>query len=288
MTRRRRLLIVGGGIATVAIVIGALTMGPRVWRVITRLYTYYAMPLYSEPMLSEGSYTNVIFLHHSVGENLIGEGGVRALLTELGYQFWDHGYNQKGLVRPDGMSTGAHYGIPGALSRGDTDVGGLARLFAQPVTDPPDNAFSRLMQHEVIIVKSCFPNSAIKSDDMQEQFQAWYLQMRDVMDQHPDRIFILVTSPPLHPLKTSADEATRARNITNWLRSDEYLKGHPNIFVFGFFDLLADPDTNMLHAKYQKNADEADSHPNRSANEIIGPQFVEFVIQSVESYRASR
>jgi hypothetical protein len=123
---------------------------------------------------------------------------------------------------------------------------------------------------------------------MQEQFQESYLQMRDVMDQHPDRIFILVTSPPLHPLKTNADEAARARIIADWLRSDEYLAGHPNIFVFDFFDLLADPDTNVLHAKYQKNANEADSHPNRLANEGIGPQFVEFVIQSVESYRASR
>ena len=144
-----------------------------------------------------------------------------------------------------------------------------------------------ILSHEVIITKSCFPNSAIKSDEMQEQFQVWYLQMRDVMDQHPDHIFIIVTSPPLHPLATNADEARRARAIANWLQSDEYLAGHPNVFVFDFFDLLADPSTNTLRAEYQLSPDEPDSHPNRLANERIGPLFVKFTDEAVQTYRRS-
>jgi hypothetical protein len=153
------------------------------------------------------------------------------------------------------------------------------------VTDPPSNAFSRVVQHEVIAFKSCFPNSAVKSDEMQEQFQTWYLQMRDVMDQHPDHVFVLVTSPPLHPLATDADEARRARAIADWLKSDEYLTGHSNIFVFDFFDLLADPDTHMLRAGYQIDPDESDSHPNRLANETIGPLFAEFIDEAVQTYK---
>jgi hypothetical protein len=153
------------------------------------------------------------------------------------------------------------------------------------VTDPPANAFSRLLQHEVIVVKSCFPNSAIKDDEMQEQFKTWYLQMRDAMDRHPDRIFIIVTSPPLHPLMTNADEARRSRAIADWLKSDAYLAGHPNAFVFDFFDLLADPSTNVLRAEYQVGPDDADSHPNQTANEIIGPLFVEFIHETVQTYK---
>jgi hypothetical protein len=249
------------------------------------LYTYYTMPVFSEPVESVGDYTNIIFLHHSVGHNLIAEGNVRPLLTELGYRFWDHDHNHIGLTRPDGTSTGSHYRVPGARGRGDTDVGGLAKLFAQPVTDPPDNAFSRLMQHEVIIVKSCFPNSAIKSDAMQEQFQSWYLQMRDVIDEHRDHIFVIVTSPPLHPEQTNSDEARRARAIADWLTSDSYLAGHPNLFTFDFFGLLADPSTNTLRSEYQRDTDDPDSHPNRLANETVGPLFVEFVDQAIRSYR---
>lgn len=262
-------------------------MGPSLWRAFTGVVTYLSMPVYDEPMESDGRYTNVIFLHHSTGQNLIAEGDVRPMLTELGYQFWDHGYNQTGLVRPDGTPTGASYRIPGGLGRGNTDVDGLARLFSQPVTDPPENAFSRLLQHEVIITKSCFPNSAIESDERQEQFQTWYLRMRDAMDQHPDRMFIVVTTPPLHPLATNVNEAQRARAVADWLKSDAYLGGQPNVFVFDFFDLLADPSTNMLRTEYQRSPDEPDSHPNQLANETIGPLFVAFVDEAVQTYRST-
>jgi hypothetical protein len=273
------LLIIGIGVVTM------VAMGPRLWNAFSRLYTYMSMPVYDEPMETDGSYTNVVFLHHSTGQGLITEGNVRPLLTELGYRFWDHGYNQEGLVRPDGTPANATYRIPGALGQGNTDVGGLAELFSQPVTDPPSNAFSRLMQHEVIIVKSCFPNSAVKSDEMQQQFQTWYLQMRDVMDQHPERVFIIVTSPPLHPEQTTTDEARRARAVADWLKSDAYLAGHPNVFTFDFFDLLADPSTSTLRSEYQLDREEPNSHPNQLANETIGPLFVAFIDEAVRTYR---
>jgi hypothetical protein len=259
-----------------------------------RLRTFIPLPVAHEPMQADGSYTNIIFLHHSTGTNLIAQGNVRPLLSELGYQFWDHGYNYQGLVRPDGTRTGTSYRIPGNMGRGNTDVDGLAALFKQPVAaaplhsagqaDPPNNAFSRLLQHEVIVVKSCFPNSAVKDEAMQRQFQAWYLEIRDVIGQHPDRIFILVTSPPLHPLATNAEEASRARAVANWLKSDEYLAGQPNLFVFDLFDLLADPATHTLRSEYQLSADKRDSHPNRVANETIGPLFVAFIDQAIKTY----
>jgi hypothetical protein len=289
MTTRRKRFILLSAVAVLIIGIVVLMTWPmwqRLWRkALSRLRTYDSLPVYTELIESDGSYTNVVFLHHSTGGALIAEGNVRPLLTELGYQFWDHGYNHEGLVRPDGTPAHASYHIPGSRGRGNTDVDGLVELFSQPVTDPPSNAFSRLLQHEVIAFKSCFPNSAIKSDAMREQFQAWYLEIRDVVDQHPDRVFILVTSPPLHPLATNPDEAVRARFIADWLKSDEYLKGHPNLFVFDFFDLLTDPDTNMLSVKYQRDPDRSDSHPNRLANEIIGPLFVEFIDEVVRTYK---
>jgi hypothetical protein len=55
--------------------------------------------------------------------------------------------------------------------------------------------------------------------------------------------------------------------------------------VFDFFDLLADLDTHMLRAGYQIDPDQSDSHPNRLANETIGPLFVEFIDEAVQTYR---
>jgi hypothetical protein len=177
---------------------------------------------------------------------------------------------------------------PGVKGGGNTDPEGLAVLFAQPVHDSPDNAFSRLLQHEVLLFKSCFPNSAIRSDEGLEQRKTWYLQMRDVIDQHPDRIFIFLTTPPLHPEKTTPEDAARARALVNWLQSDEFLAGRPNLFVFDFFDLLADPETNVLRTEYQRDPDSTDSHPNTLANQTIGPLFVGFVDKAVQTYRANQ
>jgi len=264
---------------------GVLLAMPQLRSLLAALRGLIPGPIADEPIPSDGTYTNVIFLHHSTGRALIAEGNVRALLSRRGYQFWDHGYNQQGLIRPDGTPAGGSYRIPGNRGRGNTDVDGLVRLFSQPVTDLPSNAFSRLLQHEVIIFKSCFPNSAVEDQVMEEALRESYLQIRDVIDQHPDHVFILVTSPPLHPLATNRQEAARARAIADWLASDAFHGAHPNLFVFDLFDRLADPETHMLRAGYQKDTQEPDSHPNRAANETIGPQFVEFIDQSAQTYR---
>jgi len=233
---------------------------------------------------SRGHYTNVIFLHHSTGRNLIEQGGVREQLTEAGLDFWDHDYNPRGLTRPDGTRAGYSYSIPGD----NTDPDGLAQIFSQPLYPWPLNAFSGLMQHEVIIFKSCFPVSHIVDDAQLEQYKSYYLQMREVMDQYPDHIFIVVTPPPLNPASTDAEAAARARAFAVWLASDEFLDGHPNVFTFDFFDLLAEgdpaaPDFNMLREEHREGTD---SHPNEHANRAIGPLFADFIVEVVGTYRA--
>jgi hypothetical protein len=225
--------------------------------------------------------TRIIFLHHSCGQNLIEQGGVRQGLTALGYEFYDHGYNEEGLRLADGSYTGTNFNVPGD----NTDPDGFAAIFAQPLHDPPDNTFSHLMQYDVIAFKSCFPVSNIESDGQLAEYQSYYLSIRDRMDQYPDKIFIVVTQPPEIPNDTYPEAAARARAFTDWLASAEYLSGHPNVFTFNFFDLLADPSDNMLRAEYR--VDEWDAHPNELANQTIGPLFADFIDQAVGTYTAS-
>jgi hypothetical protein len=71
------------------------------------------------------------------------------------------------------------------------------------------------------------------------------------------------------------------------LGSEDFLQGYSYILIFDFFDLLAEgdpdsPELNMLRQEYREGTD---SHPNRLANETIGPIFVDFVIHSIEEYR---
>ncbi|MBL7062782.1 MAG: CIA30 family protein [Anaerolineae bacterium] len=228
----------------------------------------------NHPSLAQS--VRVIFLHHSCGENLIEQGNVREGLTALGYEFYDHGYNDEGLRLADGSYTGTNFDVPGD----NTDPDGFAAIFAQPLHDPPDNTFSYLMQYDIIAFKSCFPVSNIGSDGQLAEYQSYYRSIRDRAGQYPDKVFIIVTQPPQVPFNSDPTEAARARAFANWLQSDEYLAGHPNVFVFDFFGLLAGDD-DFLRPEYR--ADEYDAHPNEQANRTIGPLFVAFVDQAVRS-----
>ena len=235
---------------------------------------------------STDDYRNIIFLHHSVGANLIDEGNLKALFSENGYAFWDHSYNWPGLRDPAGNVLGFSYNVP----NDNTDPDGLAAIFAQPLYDLPLNTFSALMQHQVIAFKTCYPTSGIKSDEILARIKAHYLSIRDVIDRHPDKLFIVLTQPPLNPAETDRAAATRARAFADWLMSDKYAKGHPNLYAFDLFDQLAEEDPNspeysMLRADYRTGSD---SHPNRTANETIAPVFVEFATRAIEQFSADR
>lgn len=143
-----------------------------------------------------GDFTNIIFLHRSTGRNLIEQGGIRESLSEAGYSLWDHGYRwHDGLKGPDGNRTGYFYNI----QDDNTDPDGLAGIFSQKAHGLPPNALSGLLQHEVIIFKSCFPVSHIAGDEQLRDCQTYYFSMRQVMDGDPDRPFIIVTPPPPEP-----------------------------------------------------------------------------------------
>ncbi|MCL5999494.1 MAG: hypothetical protein M1546_26030 [Chloroflexi bacterium] len=234
---------------------------------------------------SHSKFTNVVFLHHSVGQNMIEQGHVREAFTAAGYDFFDHGYNDQGLRMPSGAPAGYSYNVP----ESNTDPDGLAAVFSLPGLELPVNAFSGLLQHEVIVIKSCYWVNNIKDDAQLAAYQAYYRTIRDAMDHHRDKLFVIVTSPPVNPAGTNAAEAARARAFASWLKSAEFLDGHPNIVTFNLFEYLAnnDPasaDYSMLRSAYR---DGDDSHPNRTANEQIGPQLADFVINAAQAYRSA-
>jgi hypothetical protein len=246
------------------------------WR-IALVLALAAVSLSVIPAAAQERPIQILFMHHSTGGNLIAQGGVREAFTDLGYAFWDHGYNEEGLVDPAGDWLGVNWEVPDD----NTDPDGWYTIFNQPVTDPPSNTFTHMLQADVIIFKSCFPNSNIDSEEMLGDYQRYYLSIRDVIDQHPDKLFIPFTIPPLVPNETSPENAARARRWSEYLTSEEFWGGHPNIAVFDFFSLLAD-ENGFLRSEYR--GDEYDSHPNEFANQTVGPVFVAFVDQAIRSF----
>ncbi len=236
-----------------------------------------------------GSLTNLFFLHHSVGHGIIDDGVRNAIHTYntfnmTSYDFWDHGYtSDRGLSGPDGVETGTNYGD----SCETTDPGDLYMLWTSGEAGWSSTRNLILDNHEVIAFKSCFPASDIwDSTELQER-KDYYLAMRDFFDTRLDRLFVVVSQPPLHPDETNTDNAGRARQFAEWLKSGVYLTGHPNVVCFDLFNELAQPDdgsatANRLRTAYQPGW--VDSHPNTLGNETVAPVFADFMCDSAGAY----
>jgi hypothetical protein len=233
---------------------------------------------------NHGEYTNLVFMHQSTGANLIREGGLRQMLDDAGLQLWDQGYNYLRLFDPGGAARRYSYSVPGD----QTDPVSLSRIFSQREYSLPLNTLSGLLQHEVIILKSCFdPTSRIESDEKLEEYKAAYRAIHQRMSQHPEKLFIVLTQPPLNPAETDTAQAKRARQLAKWLDSQEFKGGLQNLYVFDLFDRLAVADSgeaeaNMLRPEY-RNGD--DSHPNTRANEEIAPGVAQFIEQAIVAFR---
>jgi hypothetical protein len=243
--------------------------------------------------------TKIIFLHHSTGRLLIQLGGIRKLLHAknkiegANYEFWDHDYNKIGLSGPLGNRLKISLEIP----NDNTDPNGLDDIFSQPVHSPADNALSNMVLFNVVITKSCFPNSAIKTEAQLDRYKFHYSHIRETISRFPNIMFILLTQPPLIPkpfpgypdsASTNIEDALRARKFSNWMKSNDFKNGSSNIFVFDLFDLLAEPETatknaNMLRHGYRSFLG-FDSHPNYRANRVIAPIFVEFLSENIQKF----
>jgi hypothetical protein len=235
--------------------------------------------------------TNLFFLHHSTGDGIVVEGDMRGTINaynsqhKTSFAFWDHEYNSQGLRDPSGQLTGTNYAIPGD----NTDPDGLHQLWTSQQSDWQAARNKILNNHEVIAFKSCFPASAIAGASELNQRKTWYLAMRGFFDTRKDKLFVVMSTPPLHRLDTSATEAKNARAFADWLCSSTYLSGHPNVKCFDLFDHLAHPDdgsaaANMLKYSYEIDHSSSDSHPNQLANQTVGPIFATFLINAALSY----
>ena len=231
--------------------------------------------------------SNLFFLHHSTGDGLITGGDMRGVIANYNaahsasFAFWDHGYNGDGLRDPAGNVLGVSYDIPGD----NTNPDGLYYLWTSTDDEASACRNTILANHQVIAFKSCFPASDIPDTDTLNQYKAWYLAMRDVFGQYPDHLFVVMSTPPLHRLATTATQAGNARQFANWLKSSEYLANHANIVCFDLFDYLAGAD-NMLKYEYEGSHEGSDSHPNLTANQTVGPIFANFLITSALNYDA--
>lgn len=218
----------------------------------------------------------MVFLHHSVGKGLLIQGGLGDSLAQLGL-----------LVR------GATYGDDVGQR---TDMADWPSKFQNDMSriltfkGHPNVYYENGITNDVVMFKSCFPNSYVESDGTGPgspasrqrtiaNYKAVFESLGKEMQKHKDKLFVYLTYPPLVPSVTSPDNAARARKFNNWLL-EEYLAayrketGLDNFVIFDLFDVLAD-SSNELKPEYRVS-DPSDSHLNNKANEEATRRFMEF------------
>jgi len=238
---------------------------------------------------------SIIFLHHSTGGGVYYDGGVEDWFAaynadhNTSYQISERSY-------PDAPYDWANYPydywslwINGACDSANPNIECLDSLAAA---------------YDVIIFKHCFPGAGLEVDDGQPDvasavktlanYKLQYRALRDLMDSHPDTLFILWTLAPLHRLATDAGQAARARQFVDWVNAEfltEDGRRHPNIAIFDFWAIVAEDDpaptlgkANCLRYEYEGSHFDSDSHPNAAANQIAGPQFAQSIVSAIETF----
>lgn len=209
----------------------------------------------------------LVFVHHSTGENWItdGNGNLGQALTAANYFVSDTNYGWGPADADVGSGTiGDH-----------TDIGHWYNWFAGPHRDTyMTSLFAESGQHssytrmgtdpgganEIVMFKSCFPNSALAgnpgdaatsgANPLRGQdagsarmtvanVKGIYNDLLPYFAAHQEKLFIIVTAPPLDSGATNASQAANARAVNNWL-VDSWLAGYPhnNVAVFDFYDVL--------------------------------------------------
>ena len=214
--------------------------------------------------------SRILFIHRSVGENIIVEGRLYDLLDDS-IDFSDFNQNTS-ILRNKSKSNNSEFQMPG----NNTHPENYAVLFSNKTTE----MLNFVMNFDIIIIKSCYPNSNIKSTFELEKIKNYYNSIFSFFSNYPEKNLIAITSPPLQPIMTKLSSAKRAKELTNWLVS---LNLNSNIKIFDLFDLLADK-SGRLKRQYRRFLP-FDSHPNKKANVKIAKELASTMInvQSVAS-----
>ena len=218
----------------------------------------------------------LVFVHHSTGEHWLADnyGGLGLALMNSGYYVSDTNYGWG----PGSIGDHTDIGYWWTWFRGPSSKTYLDALYAESgqhyAVSFGDSAYTRLARNpgganEVVMFKSCFPNSAIKGrptdpvpainsnplrdNDAYSSYHTFgnargiYEDILNYFKTRQDKLFIVATAPPL----TDPLYAANARAFNQWLQT-QWLKNYPyrNVFVFDFYNVHTsnggDADTNDL------------------------------------------
>jgi len=229
-----------------------------------------ALPALAEPGVSTGpglrsphddpptETVKLIFVHHSCGANWLadGNGGLGIALRDNNYFVSDtyYGWSGGGVGIGDRTDIGHWW----EWFLGPNRDGILADLYAE--SDQANANYARGTDpggsNEIIMFKSCYPNSNLQGGAVDPptvgsnplEGQAWnsphhtvanakaiYRDLLVYFGQHTEKMFVVITAPPVQ----SDTYSLQARHFNRWLVND-WLDDYPyyNVMVWDFYNVL--------------------------------------------------
>ncbi|WP_321391032.1 hypothetical protein [uncultured Desulfuromusa sp.] len=160
--------------------------------------------------------------------------------------------------------------------------------------DYPDNTIADPGgENEIIMFKSCYPNSEV-GDSIDDEKDI-YNSLLSYFEAHADKMFVLIIPPP----EITISSAALTRELSNWLvdRDNGWLADYAetNVYAFNYYNVLTDPNNHhWLNDGIEENIvstdlidpahpDElyyptGDSHPSSEGHQKATAEFVPLLI----------
>ena len=141
---------------------------------------------------------------------------------------------------------------------------------------------------DVIIFKHCFPTSAVLEDGKPDidspvktlaNYKLQYNALKKKLQEYPDTKFILWTGAALTEKSNKLDRAERAREFFTWVKHEWDEQGD-NIYVWDFYELEAE---GGLYLKDEYAVSPTNSHPNKMFSAKVAPLFCNRVVDVINS-----
>lgn len=244
-------------------------------------------PLFS---FAQTLFRSGVFLTHSTGQNIWGpNGSPTSIPQEIQVYNTNHGYTGSQAVSMVRQSW--------PLNPWENEWERWHRIFDGE--DPAANITPILINNKIVVVKSCFPSSAMTgwgqpSDTLNRTVKSVYnykwhwRSIVSVMAQHPENFFAIWTNAPLNQANTNPNAAMLAKSFCSWAK-DTLAQGldpvmgamPPNVYVFNYFAKLTDANGYQMSQYAVSNTD---SHPNAAATALVAPQFVNEIFDAAIAY----
>jgi hypothetical protein len=260
----------------------------------------------------------LVFVHHSTGGNWLADVSGNPQGGALGQALMNANYFVSATNYgwgPEGIGDRTDLGQWWEWFRGPHSSTYLGALYAESGKNVGDYGdYPRLAadpggENEIVVFKSCYPNSALSgsladpipaieqnlmrgegagaSSYTVANAKGLYLDLLNYFMTRPDKLFVIVTAPPLTKRTSTVTQAANARAFNTWLTT-EWLKDYPlkNVAVFDFYNVLTGAESYHRYANgsleylqsssnfafYPQSA--SDSHPNQAGNRKATEAFV--------------